>query len=79
MPLNLSMLDEPAPSNELLSGTPLMLPAAALIEDKNNPRTTFDTDKLAELAADIQTRGILQPIIVRPAVEGVHTIMFGAR
>ena len=79
--LNLGMLDEPAPGSVAIAptGTPLMLPASSLVEDKNNPRTSFDQDKLAELAADIKARGILQPIIVRPAVDGKHAIMFGAR
>jgi ParB/RepB/Spo0J family partition protein len=34
-----------------------------------NHRAHFDPDRLAELAADIKVRGILQPLIVRPAAE----------
>lgn len=42
-------------------------------------RTEWDQDSLAELAANIKSMGILQPIHVRPAVEGKHEILFGAR
>lgn len=38
---------------------------ARLRESKNNPRTTFDKDRLQELAESIEEHGILNPLIVR--------------
>lgn len=61
------------------SGTPSRVPLNQLIEDPDQPRKTFNPESLAELAADINTRGILQPIIVRPMENGAHKILFGAR
>jgi ParB/RepB/Spo0J family partition protein len=42
------------------------LPLSALQEDPHNTRTSYDPDKLEELADSIQTQGILQPIVARP-------------
>ena len=61
------------------SGTPSLVPLNQLIEDLDQPRKTFHPESLAELAADIKARGILQPIIVRPIDKGVYKILFGAR
>ncbi|MBV9749292.1 MAG: ParB/RepB/Spo0J family partition protein [Acetobacteraceae bacterium] len=35
-----------------------------------NPRQSFDEEALAELAADIKLRGVLQPLILRPLPPG---------
>ena len=75
--LDLSMLDAPAPP--VAAGAPLWVPASALIEDPDNPRTVFNEASLAELAEDIRARGILQPIVVRPPEGGQYMIRFGAR
>lgn len=59
-------------------GRPMLV--ALLNEDANNPRTEFPGAALEELAADIQQRGILQPLVVHPADrEGRHLIHFGAK
>lgn len=61
-------------------GRPLLVPVASLYEDPNNPRTEFPEAALEELAADIQQRGVLQPLVVHPADgEGRHCIHFGAK
>jgi ParB family transcriptional regulator, chromosome partitioning protein len=41
------------------------LPVADLMPNPFQPRRTFDEDALAELAASIETSGLLQPIVVR--------------
>ena len=43
-----------------------MLPVAMLEPHLGQPRRRFDDDALAELAASIQARGLIQPIVVRP-------------
>ncbi|WP_374346506.1 ParB/RepB/Spo0J family partition protein [Phenylobacterium sp.] len=56
------------------------LPLDLIDEDAANPRDTFDAGELAALAATIHERGVLQPIVVRPADSaGRYRIRFGAR
>lgn len=47
--------------------------------DPGNPRRHFDEAELAELAASIAERGLLQPILVRPAGGERYRIVFGER
>ncbi len=49
----------PAPSE-------LVMMPLSLIETRKQVRTEFDEAALAELAADIAARGVLQPILLRP-------------
>ena len=42
-------------------------------------RTTFDEEKLAELANSIAASGVVQPILVRPGPEGRYTLITGER
>ena len=52
----------------------------SLIEpDRNQPRKSFDEEKLGELAENISRNGLLQPIVVRPASGGRYTIIAGER
>ena len=61
-------------------GRPLLLAVSLLYEDTNNPRTEFPEASLAELAADIQQRGVLQPLVVHPVEnDGRHRVHFGAK
>jgi len=43
------------------------------------PRRHFDEDALAELAASIAARGVIQPVIVRPIAEGKYQLVAGER
>ena len=43
------------------------LPTSALQPNARNPRRAFPNDELDELAASLRERGIIQPIIARPA------------
>ncbi len=43
------------------------------------PRTTFDTEALSELAESIRTLGIIQPITVKPSSDGRYMIISGER
>jgi len=48
---------------------PDLLPLTKLKPAKNQPRKTFDPGAIADLAASIREKGVLQPILVRPAGE----------
>jgi ParB family chromosome partitioning protein len=43
-----------------------MVPVGSIDPHPRQPRRHFDEDSLAELAASISTRGLIQPIVVRP-------------
>ena len=58
----------------------VVLPLTAVVEDPNNPRSSFDEAEVAALKQTIREKGVLQPITVRPpGPDGRHTIRFGAR
>lgn len=46
------------------------LPVAEIHPDKNQPRKFFDDESLKELTESIKTKGVLQPLIVRPNGKG---------
>ncbi|SNS10381.1 ParB/RepB/Spo0J family partition protein [Antarctobacter heliothermus] len=58
--------DAPAQS-EGLRRPDRMIPIEALIPNPDQPRRTFTQTQLDELAASIRTKGVLQPLIVRPS------------
>ena len=59
----------------------LRVPVEALHPNPNQPRRSFDPTALAELAASIREKGIIQPLIVRndPAHPGAYEIVAGER
>ena len=64
--------EEPATEAPAPGGTALRMLALATIKPlPGNPRKHFDEAALEELAASIATRGVIQPIIVRPHPNGV--------
>jgi ParB family chromosome partitioning protein len=44
----------------------LRLPVAALVPNPDQPRRSFPPEALAELAASVREKGVIQPLIVRP-------------
>ena len=56
-----------------------MLAVAAIEPHPDQPRRHFDEDALNELAASIATRGVIQPVIVRPMGEGRYQLVAGER
>lgn len=54
-----------------------MLPLAQLRESKTNPRRTFGD--LTELADSIREKGVLSPILARPAGDDAYEIVYGHR
>ncbi|HYH36778.1 MAG TPA: ParB/RepB/Spo0J family partition protein [Azospirillum sp.] len=60
-------------------GEALRLLLADIDEDPEQPRTAFDDEGLALLAASICEHGVVQPVVVRPPVDGRYRLAFGAR
>ncbi len=55
------------------------LPIRDIEPDREQPRKTFETEALAELAKSITDHGVLQPILVRPIPSGGYRIVAGER
>ena len=55
----------PSGTNPPRSGIQMM-PVSSIEPHLDQPRRHFDEEKLAELAESIRTRGLIQPIVVRP-------------
>ena len=55
------------------------LPVTALKPGKYQPRTRMDEASLAELAASIKARGVIQPIVVRGVGGAQYEILAGER
>jgi ParB family chromosome partitioning protein len=55
------------------------IPPDLIQPNARQPRQTFDQARLAELAESIRTRGVLQPIVVRPLAGGSFELIAGER
>ena len=62
-----------------VAGTALEVDINAILPNTKQPRTYFDEESLAELAASIKEVGVLQPPVVREISEGRYEIIMGER
>ena len=78
---NNPLLAGPGFADRERSGIPYRELQISLIDrDPNQPRVTFDEEKLGELASSIDTYGVLSPILVRPSkTPGRYTLISGER
>ena len=60
-------------------GAVLQLPVARIRPNRYQPRETFDEEAIADLAASIAQKGVLQPLIVTPLGEGRYELVSGER
>jgi ParB family transcriptional regulator, chromosome partitioning protein len=63
----------------LHSSAPTSLRLDRLKPGRYQPRTRMDEGSLAELAQSIRTQGLMQPVLVRPAGNGLFEIIAGER
>lgn len=57
-----------------------MIKLSKIEPNPNQPRKTFKSEELSELAASIAENGLIQPIVVRPSEnDGYYTIIAGER
>ena len=66
-----------APRDELQELRPL--PIDMIDPSPNQPRRDFDEDSLVALAGSIKSRGVLQPVLVRPLPSGRYELIAGER
>lgn len=62
-----------------VSPGPLQVDVDLLSPNRQQPRHQMDDARLDELSRSIQARGIIQPILVRPATNGRYSIIAGER
>ena len=77
-----SLIGEPAPLGHRLppEGEQRMVSIAEVKSSPLNPRKDFRDEDLAELAESIRTKGLVQPIVVRPnGMAGGYEIVAGER
>ena len=55
------------------------IPVDRITRNPHQPRSRFDEDETAELAASIQLHGVLQPIVVRASADGGYELIAGER
>jgi len=55
------------------------LPPDMIVANPSQPRTHFDEAALQALAASIEDRGVLQPVLVRPRAAGTYELIAGER
>jgi ParB family chromosome partitioning protein len=55
------------------------LPVELVKPNPKQPRTRFDPEALAALAASIETSGVVQPLLVRPLPDGSYELVAGER
>lgn len=78
---NNPLMQGPALQERARGGVPYReIPLSAIEADPNQPRRTFDQEKLQELAESIKLYGILSPILVRAGkLPGRYTVISGER
>lgn len=78
---NNPLMQGPALEERVRGGIPYReIPLSAIEADPNQPRRTFDEEKLQELSESIKLYGVISPILVRPgALPGRYTVISGER
>jgi ParB family transcriptional regulator, chromosome partitioning protein len=68
---------KPAPMSELPEVQHLRLDA--IVPNRYQPRQTFSSQDLAELALSLKQSGLLQPVLVRRKGDGIYELISGER
>src|SRR4051794_4348418 len=78
--LSFKQLVDAAEEGAATIGQPTCIAIDRIDEDPDQPRRSFDEQKLDELAQSVLQHGVLQPIVLRQAAEeGRYVIVMGAR
>ncbi len=72
-------LDSLFDQNSVDKDSILLVKLSEIEPNKNQPRKSFDEKSIEELSQSIKEHGLLQPILVRPMVNGTYQIIAGER
>lgn len=70
---------EPKKEEKKTDGDILTVAMSKIEPNKKQPRSNFDEEKIAVLADSIKEHGVIQPIIITPAENGMYKIVAGER
>lgn len=70
-----SLMDE----NAADAGGAVIININDIEPNRDQPRKDFDETALAELADSISQHGLIQPIVVKPTIDGTYSIIAGER
>lgn len=71
--------DKPETGSEVKSKDVVTLPVDKIASNPYQPRTTFDTEPLEDLARSIKEHGVLQPLVVSPGDGETYELIAGER
>jgi ParB family chromosome partitioning protein len=74
-----ALLGEQAVDAARPGAEPTQVPVARIRPNRFQPRHTFEPEAIAELAASIARKGVLQPLIVSPDEDGGYELVSGER
>jgi len=74
-----ALLGEQAVDATRPGGGTSLVPIARIRPNRFQPRRTFEPEAIAELAASIAQKGVLQPLIVTPDEDGGYELVSGER
>jgi ParB family transcriptional regulator, chromosome partitioning protein len=74
-----SLIPASATASVVELDTILEVPLSAIEPNPHQPRSHFETEGMAELAASIRELGVLQPVLLRPVAEGSYQLIAGER
>lgn len=60
-------------------GNAVTLPIDDIVPNHDQPRKTFTPEALSELSESIKEHGVLQPLLVRPLLDGSYRLVAGER
>ena len=69
----------PGGSGAVSAAGATQVPIDSISHNPRQPRQTFKESELQELAASIREHGIIQPLVVAPAMGGSYTLIAGER
>jgi len=69
----------PDAPTEAAGGLVIELAVRDIRRNEEQPRSRFDDETIAELAASIRTYGVIQPVVVRQLPTGVYQLVAGER
>ncbi len=69
----------PGGSSAVVEGGVTQVAVDSIQRNPRQPRQSFQESELDELAASIREHGVIQPLIVSPASNGIYTLIAGER